>query len=84
MKIIYSSIVVDVPQDEISLFDLRKRIPISYGCRIGDCGLCKITILTGLQNVSKKNTAEEASTESEDERLACQCTIFGDIEIKVP
>jgi len=76
--------IYDLEEDEISLFDLHRReiLPIVFGCRIGQCGICKIKILKGLENINKKTKAEKSFTDESNERLACQCLIKGDIEIE--
>lgn len=75
--------IYEVDQEETTLFDLNKTedLPILFGCRIGMCGTCIIEIDEGLENINKKNQAEEDLTEKENERLACQCIIKGDVKI---
>ena len=58
------------------------KAPITFGCRIGMCGTCKVTIHGDLSNVSDKNEAEEDFTDKDNERLACQCVVKGDIEVE--
>lgn len=60
---------------------------IEYDCRKADCGICIIRVCKGAENLSPKTNAEEdflkAMHASGDERLACQCRVFGDISIEV-
>ena len=74
----------EVDQKEVTLFDLYRAedLPLVFGCRIGICGVCKIRVTEGLENVSKKNKAEKEFTEKNNERLACQCIIRGDVKIE--
>lgn len=65
----------------ITLFEVCRKIkaPINFGCRVGICGTCKVQVIGNLSNVSAKNAAEKEFTDHPDERLACQCTVKGDI-----
>lgn len=60
--------------------------PIEYDCRKADCGICIIKVKSGSNSLSKKTLPEkdflEAMHADDDERLACQCRIFGDVEIE--
>lgn len=70
---------------QVSLFRACRAIqaPIVFGCRIGMCGTCKVKV-SDPTKVSKKNKAEREFTEDQDERLACQCTISGDVDVIQP
>jgi len=54
----------------------------------GRCTTCKVSVLQGLENFDPLTEAERRyKTEGslrEDERLACQAKIHGDIQIAVP
>ncbi|MBI2603457.1 MAG: (2Fe-2S)-binding protein [Deltaproteobacteria bacterium] len=60
---------------------------ILFGCRDGACGACMIKIRKGAENISKMEDSErdflETMAAEENERLGCQCKVFGDIEIEV-
>ncbi len=60
---------------------------ILFGCRDAACGACMIRVLEGKDNISKMDDNERDFLESmaarEDERLACQCKINGDVTIEV-
>jgi ferredoxin len=60
---------------------------ILFGCRDGACGACMIRVKKGDENISKKLDDEkdflETMAAEDNERLACQCKVFGDIEIEV-
>ena len=53
----------------------------------GRCTTCKIIVKEGINNISKVNTLEQKFHEigklKPNERLACQSTITGNIEIEV-
>jgi len=60
---------------------------ILFGCRDGACGACMIKVLEGSKNLSpisedEKDFLETMAAES-DERLACQCKVFGDVVLEV-
>lgn len=54
----------------------------------GRCTTCKMIVLNGLKNISPLSEFEQKVKKlgalKESERLACQCQLQGDIEIKVP
>lgn len=61
-------------------------LPLKFGCKQGDCGICTIHILEGMENLTKI-TKEEINMRAKGKlpqgcRLACQCAINGDIVIE--
>lgn len=64
----------------------RNETGIEYDCRKADCGICVIKIKNGQQNISEKTSAEAdfltAMRADDDERLACQLRMFGDVELE--
>lgn len=60
---------------------------ILFGCRDGACGACMIRVLENPQNLSPIEEHErdflETMAAREDERLACQCHVLGDVTIEV-
>jgi ferredoxin len=61
---------------------------VTFGCRAGSCGTCRVRVTRGLENCSPA-TAEErdflAGLEaSSDHRLACKVTVNGDIDLERP
>jgi ferredoxin len=59
---------------------------IPFGCSSGICSTCLIKIKSGAENLSERSEQEEFTLEargaSENERLACQCQIKGDVEFE--
>jgi ferredoxin len=59
---------------------------IEFDCRAADCGICVIKVTSGAESLSPKTTSEadflKAMNADEDERLACQVRVFGDVEIE--
>lgn len=61
-------------------------IPLKFGCQKGECGVCLIKVVDGIEKISKRTKQERATLQklnkaSEDVRLACQCALLGDITI---
>lgn len=55
---------------------------VPFTCRRGKCGSCTIKIISGMENLSSKDAAEEMIGLDENERLACRCHIEqGEVEI---
>ncbi len=59
---------------------------VPFGCRAASCGTCTIKILAGAENLSPMNQEETELLDDLDldiktHRLACQCTIIGNITI---
>tara|TARA_Y100000034_G_C6850565_1_gene385854 strand:+ start:197 stop:460 length:264 start_codon:yes stop_codon:yes gene_type:complete len=52
-------------------------------CSDGTCGVCKIEVLEGMENLNDINEKEKEMGCEGNERLACQCKIkSGEIKIK--
>ena len=63
-----------------------KGISIGSACGgKGICASCKVTVIDGAQNLSHPNEVEEGLAErnnlQRNERISCQTTVLGDIEI---
>ncbi len=62
-------------------------LPIKFGCRNAECGVCAIQIVEGAEHLTKMGKKEAATLTRkglpEGCRLACQCAINGDIRFKV-
>ena len=59
---------------------------ITFGCRSGSCGTCRVRIANGIEHCSAM-TAEErdflAQMEvASDQRLACQVIVQGDLTVE--
>ena len=65
---------------------LHPSLPLRFGCRNGDCGVCAMHVMHGMENLTKR-TPEEKKTlprkgHSEEWRLGCQCCVNGDVVIE--
>lgn len=60
---------------------------ILFGCRDGACGACMVKVLEGKEHISPMENDEkdflETMAAEENERLACQCKVYGDVKIEV-
>jgi ferredoxin len=79
---------IDVDQDA-AIIDVceNEETSILFGCRDGACGACMVRVVTNPQNLSKMEDHErdflETMAARDDERLACQCKVLGDVTIEV-
>ena len=59
---------------------------ITFGCRTGSCGTCRIRVAEGLEHCSETGSEERDFLQGlgapPDQRLACQVTVLGDVEIE--
>ena len=59
---------------------------ITFGCRSGSCGTCRVRILEGRRHCSGKDREERdflaALGAPEDQRLACQVKVWGDVDVE--
>jgi 2Fe-2S ferredoxin len=66
--------------------DLGASIPFS--CKAGVCVSCLVNVIKGMENLSPPTENEKATLEGfgakPNQRLACQVTIKGDVELENP
>lgn len=57
---------------------------VPFACTEGVCGTCVVEVVSGMENLSEFNEAEQDFLgEMNDERLACQCKIkCGTVKLK--
>lgn len=59
---------------------------IPFGCQNGICSTCLIKIKSGGENLSERTEQEEFTLDArgagDNERLACQCKVNGDVEFE--
>ena len=58
---------------------------ITFGCRTGSCGTCRVRVAGGLGHCSEMGAEERDFLKGldapPDQRLACQVTVHGDVDI---
>ena len=59
---------------------------LTFGCRSGSCGTCRVRILAGLEHCSPMEREERdflrGMEAPEDQRLACQFSVGGDVVVE--
>ncbi len=59
---------------------------ITFGCRTGSCGTCRVRVAAGLANCSELGSEERDFLKGldapPDQRLACQVAVLGDVAIE--
>jgi ferredoxin len=79
-KIIFKGKEIDVLDN--SNLDLMSKYGFIFGCNSGLCGVCKVKVIKGIENLTPLTENEELHSLGKDERLLCQCKIKeGIIEI---
>lgn len=80
--------VVHEIEDGSALIDICDEVDVSlsFGCTEGTCGVCELTVLKGMENISKVTDEEKEYLLPEDlqngMRLGCQIKIKkGEVEI---
>lgn len=74
-----ATIIIDGEQREVpdgsSIMDACDDLGVPFGCRVGQCGMCTITVTEGLENLESQNECEKDMGLEDNQRLACQTTI---------
>jgi ferredoxin len=59
---------------------------ITFGCRTGSCGTCRVRVAEGLSSCSEPGPEERDFLQGlgapPDQRLACQVCVQGDVDIE--
>ncbi len=59
---------------------------ITFGCRTGSCGTCRVRVAGGLEHCSDPGPEERDFLKGleapPDQRLACQVCVHGDVDIE--
>ncbi len=81
-RIIYKDNKKEVKDGE-SITQACEELGVAFGCYAGDCGLCKIEILEGEDNLNDLTEKEQNNGMNKKNRLACQCKIkSGEVKIR--
>ena len=61
----------------------KNAMTLPFGCENGVCGTCLVSIKEGAENLTEKTDQEKETLEVllayDDQRLACQCKVSGDV-----
>lgn len=75
-------------KDDETLLDVARRagVPLGNSCgAVGVCARCRVRIVAGAGNLSLPTSIEirfgEPRGFAQDERMACQAVVLGDVEI---
>ena len=69
-------------EDGEAIIQACNELGVPFMCRRGKCGACRVRVVSGGENLSSKDAAEDMLGLEENERLACRCHIEqGEIEI---
>ena len=61
--------------DGSAIMDACEDLGVPFGCRSGQCALCTITVLEGMENLDAKSQQEIDIGLDDNQRLACQAVI---------
>lgn len=60
---------------------------LEFDCNKGDCGICIFSVQEGAENLSEPTSVEKdflaAMHANPEERLACQCRVFGSFKMEI-
>ena len=60
---------------------------LEFDCRKADCGICIVRVLEGQDQLSIPTAVEkdflDAMHAASNERLACQCRVFGAVKLQI-
>lgn len=63
--------------------DALEEMGVLIACADGSCGVCKVDILEGKENLNEINEKEKEMGCEGNERLGCQCKILkGEVKVK--
>ena len=85
--VIMAKIKTDNKEAEVNdgdpIMDACEQLGVPFGCRIGVCGICRIEVEKGAENLSELTQEEKDAGMSQNTRLACRCRIKeGEVKIK--
>lgn len=76
---------VPVGADLLRIHVLYPDLPLRFGCKRGECGVCVLYITQGMENLTKMTNEEKKTLERKELpkgcRLGCQCAINGDVTV---
>ena len=84
VKFVEDNIEAEAPEGtELREVCQSNDMSLPFGCENGICGTCLVSIKEGKENLTEKTPQEAETLEVllayEDQRLACQCKVQGDV-----
>ena len=71
-------------EDDSTIIDACEELGVTFGCFEGVCGVCRISIIEGADNLNDLTLNEKNLDCNKDDRLACQCILKkGTVKIKI-
>jgi ferredoxin len=81
IEIVVDGIPLRVPSGEtLAALASEERMPVVFGCYSARCGICRVRVLEGAENLGPRNEMEESllgPDRGPEDRLACQCRVHG-------
>jgi ferredoxin len=82
-KLICDESEVEVPEN-VQLTDYAEQVGVYFGCQNGNCGVCDVEIVDGIENLSDRTDKEKDFELLKNHRLLCQCKIkHGVVKIRL-
>jgi Ferredoxin len=89
MRVLFSPLDVSAearPDETVLDAARRADAPLGNSCgSVGVCARCRVRVLAGAENLSELTTIEKRVASqrgfANDERLACQAVVNGDVEV---
>ena len=82
-----AKLILDGKEEEIKdgdhIKDALDKLGVIIACSDGSCGVCKIDVEEGMENLSEFKECEKEMGCENNERLGCQCKLIkGEVKVK--
>lgn len=65
---------VEIPADSPIMREAEE-LGIFFGCQDGNCGVCEVEVVEGMENLNERTDKEKEFSLPENHRLMCQCRL---------